>query len=204
MLRSSTREARSGSLNGLGDGMEFLNTFFRRKKSVSSAIAGAQNGMFKAYGVDRPTDAQKLKATFYLCIAGMAIMNHYSGGVLRGAINNIAEEAKDITKTLQMHIGDIANDQADLTEILSDIPDTFEITGSTTVNGLAAFEALYFTKGERLIKDILGHTRGDFGISGYAAIVVSDGIFGKGKSKEHFMKLSNIFLDFTKELSEAI
>ena len=50
----------------------------------------------------------------------------------------------------------------------------------------------------------LGHTRGDFGISGYAAIVVSDGIFGKGKSKEHFMKLSNIFLDFTKELSEAI
>ncbi len=63
---------------------------------------------------------------------------------------------------------------------------------------------LYFSMGEELMNDILAHAGGPMGASGYASIVVVDGIFGEGKSQEHFMEASMELLNFTKELSEVI
>ena len=75
---------------------------------------------------------------------------------------------------------------------------------STMLNGLAAFEALYFVKGKKLMKDILNHRDGEFGVPGYATIVVADGIFGKGTSIEKFVEVLMRLNVFAEELSEAI
>ena len=72
------------------------------------------------------------------------------------------------------------------------------------VNGLAAFEALYFTRVESTVNRILHGNQGPLGTPGIAAIVVSEGIFGKGKTEENFMGISFQLINFTSELSKAV
>ena len=103
-----------------------------------------------------------------------------------------------------MRVGELANNAEQLEKIIFDFPGDIQITGSTTVNGLAAFEAMYFSMGQNLMNDILTHNQGQMGTPGYAAIVVADGIFGEGKAKDKFMEVSMELLNFTKELTEAI
>lgn len=184
--------------------MSFFKKVFGGKKGISSVLVNTQNKIFSIYGVTHPTDAQKMKASVYLCIAGIAILNDLGGGRLRHAIDKLVEETKELTKPLKMRVGELSNTAEQLRRIHSDFPKDIQITEATTVNGLAAFEALYFSMGEELMNDILSHNQGPMGASGYAAIVVADGIFGKGKSKENFMEVSMELLDFTKELVDAI
>ncbi len=54
------------------------------------------------------------------------------------------------------------------------------------------------------MNEILTHKGGPMGITGHAAIVVADGIFGEGKSKESFMEISMKLQKFTNELIEVI
>lgn len=163
-----------------------------------------QEGIFDIYGVDQPTDAQKMKASVYLCISGIAILNDLGGGQLRRAIDRLVEETRELTKPLSMRVEELSNNTEQLEKILADFPKEIEITGSTKVNGLAAFEALYFSMGEELMNDILSHKGGPMGVPGYAAIVVADGIFGEGRSKENFMEVSMQLLNFMKKLIEVI
>ena len=144
------------------------------------------------------------KASVYLCISGIAILNDLGGGQLRNAIDNLVNETRELTKPLKMRVGELANDAEQLERIISDFPNDIQITESTTVNGLAAFEALYFSLGQDLMNDILSHNQGPMGTPGYAAIVVADGIFGEGKARDKYMEVSMELLNFTKELAEAI
>lgn len=184
--------------------MSFLKKVFGGKKSIYSVLVSTQNKIFSIYSVAYPTDAQKMKASVYLCISGIAILNDLGGGGLRHALDKLVEEAKELTKPLKMRVGELSNSDEQLKRILSDFPKDLQITEATTVNGLAAFEALYFSMGEELMNDILSHNQGPMGVPGYAAIVVANGIFGEGKAKENFMEVSMELLSFTKELIEAI
>ena len=184
--------------------MSFLKNMFAGKKSISSILVSTQNKIFNIYGVAQPSDAQKMKASVYLCISGIAILNDLGGGHLRDVIDKLVEETRELTKPLRMRVGELSNNAEQLKKIISDFPKNIQITESTTVNGLAAFEALYFSMGEELMNDIISHNQGPMGTPGYAAIVVADGIFGEGKAKEKFMEVSMELLNFTKELSEAI
>ena len=116
----------------------------------------------------------------------------------------MVNETRELTKPLRMRVGELANNAEQLEKIIFDFPGDIQITGSTTVNGLAAFEAMYFSMGQNLMNDILTHNQGPMGTPGYAAIVVADGIFGEGKAKDKFMEVSMELLNFTKELTEAI
>jgi hypothetical protein len=184
--------------------MGLIDKFFGRKKTITSVLINTQNNIFKHYGVYQPTDAQKMKASVYLCISGMAILNHLGGGRLRNEIDALVNETRELTKPLNMRVDQLSNNNKQLEKILADFPAEAQVTGATRVNGLAAFEALYFSIGEELMSDILAHTGGPMGAPGYASIVVADGIFGEGKSKEHFMEISMELLNFTKELTEVI
>ena len=183
--------------------MSFFKKIFGGKKSITSVMLSTQNKIFGIYSVAHPTDAQKMKASVYLCISGIAILNDLGGGQLGHAIDNLVRETREITKPLRMRVGELANNTAQLEKIISDFPGNIQITGSTTVNGLAAFEAMYFSMGQDLMNDILTHNQGPMGTPGYAAIVVADGIFGAGKSKDKFMEMSVALLNFTKDLAEA-
>ena len=184
--------------------MSFFKKVFGGKKGITSVLLSTQNKIFDIYSVANPTDAQKMKASVYLCISGIAILNDLGGGQLRHAIDNLVNETRELTKPLRMRVGELANNVEQLEKIISDFPGDIQITGSTTVNGLAAFEAMYFSMGQDLMNDILTHNQGPMGTPGYAAIIVADGIFGDGKSKDKFMEVSMVLLDFTKALTEAI
>ena len=184
--------------------MGILRKLFSGKRSFSSVLVDTQNNIFNIYGVNRPTDAQKMKASTYLCISGIAILNDAGSGAVPHVIDKLVDETRELTKSLSVYVEELSNSPEQLTKILADFPDDIQVTGSTRVNGLAAFEALYFSMGEDLMNDILSHNRGPMGTHGYAAVVVADGIFGEGKSAEHFMELSMEFLNFTKGLIEAI
>lgn len=183
--------------------MNFLNKLLGGKKSIFSVLVSTQDNIFNIYGVARPTDAQKMKASVYLCISGIAIINDLGGGNLRHAIDKLVEETRELTKPLSMRVEELANNAEQLEKILAYFPRD-QVTESTTLNGLAAFEALYFALGQELMNDILVHNKGPLGVPGYAAIVVADGIFGEGRSKENFMEVSMQLLLFTKELGEVI
>jgi len=184
--------------------MGLLSKIFGGKKTITSVLTNAQNNIFKLYGVAQPTDAQKMKASVYLCISGMAILNDLGGGKLQHAIDALVNETRELTKPYSMRVEELSNNDEQLKKILADFPAEAQVTGATRVNGLGAFEAMYFSMGEELMNDILAHTGGPMGAPGYSSIVVTDGIFGEGKSKEHFMEISMELLNFTKELAEVI
>lgn len=184
--------------------MSFFKKVFGGKKSITSVMLSTQNRIFDIYSVADPTDTQKMKASVYLCISGIAILNDLGGGQLRHVIDNLVNETKELTKPLRMQVGELANNAGQLDKIISDFPGDIQITGSTTVNGLAAFEAMYFSMGQDLMNDILTHNQGPMGTPGYAAIIVVDGIFGEGKAKDKFMEVSMELHNFTKELTEAM
>ena len=184
--------------------MGLFGGIFGGKKTIVSVLTNTQNNIFSLYGVSQPTDAQKMKASVYLCISGMAILNDLGGGRLQHAIDALVKETRELTKPYSMRVDELSNNDEQLKKILSDFPQEAQVIGTTRVNGLGAFEALYFSMGKELMNDILAHTGGPMGAPGYASVVVVDGIFGEGKSKEHFMEASMELLNFTKELSKVI
>lgn len=181
--------------------MGFLDKLLRGKKSISSILVSTQNDIFGIYGVAQPTDAQRMKASAYLCISGIAVLTALG---VRHEIDKLVKEAGELTSPLSMRVEELANNADQLERILAQFPKELQLTKATRLNGLAAFEALYNAMGEELVNDIMSHNKGPMGAAGYAAIVVADGIFGEGKSKQHFMEVSMRLLNFTKELGEAI
>lgn len=184
--------------------MSFFKKVFGRKKSFTSAILSTQNKIFDIYSVVHPTDSQKMKASVYLCISGIAILNDIGRGRLRNSIDDLVNETKELTKPLMMRVDELANDAEQLDKIISEFPEDAQVIGSTTVNGLAAFQAMYFSMGKDLMSDFIAHNQGPMGAPGYSAIVVANGIFGEGKSKDKFMEMSMILLNFTNDLIESI
>lgn len=174
--------------------MGFFDGFkFGSNKSISVIITNTQNNIFNIYGCKNPSDSQKMKASVYLCIAGIALLNELSinsnNDAMKNMINKIVNETRELTKPLSMKVSDLANDKEDLQLILSGFE--IQLDTDTRVNGLGAFEALYLSKVERLINDILAHNGGDFGCAGYAAYVVANGIFGADKAHDNFIQVGN-------------
>jgi len=190
--------------------MGFFNGLFGTSKSISAIITNTQNNIFNIYGIKNPSDAKKMKASVYLCIAGIALLNELGSNsrsdVMKKIIDKIVGDTRELTKPLSMKVGELANDKEDLKLILSGFPVQFD--ENVRVNGLGAFEALYLSKVEKLMNDILTHNGGPMGCTGYATIVVTDGIFGAGtdardKASDNFMELSMQISTFIKNLIDA-
>jgi hypothetical protein len=166
------------------------------KVTVKSVVADAQKQLLTLYGAAKPTDAQKLKAFVYLCIAATAMLNDFGRGRAKTLIDQVAKETAGLTKPLRMLVGELANDPEELEKILATFPTELKITESTSINGLGAFDALYHAKADELVNDIWSHRDGPNGTPGYAAIVVAVGIFGReghDRLAQHFF-LANLQL----------
>jgi hypothetical protein len=187
--------------------MGLLNKLLGGGNYFASAIENTQNEIFNFCGVTQPTDAQKLKAAFYLCISGVALINDAGGGSpgIRKSIDSLVDEAKELSQSYKMiRVSDLANNQSELDAIISGFPPGIEMTAGTRTNGLGAFEAMQFGMGETLLKEILGHTSGPMGATGYAGLVVGLGMFGKEKSEEHGIELGLEMMKFMERLAQAI
>lgn len=183
--------------------MGLFGNLFGSKKSYTSVLINTQNNIFNIYGVNQPTDAQKMKASVYLCIAGLAILDDLGCAKLRHSSDRLIAEAIELTDPLSMRLEELSNNTEQLDMILSDFPKESQVTGSTNVNGLAAFKSLFSSMIETLMIDFSRYKNSPTGPAGYAPFVVGDGIFGEGRSQEHFMELTMQLANFMTELSEV-
>ncbi len=174
------------------------------RKDTGVVLSNTRLDIFRLYGVTKPTDAQNIKAFFLLSIAGMAILNDLGGDRARHLIDGLVEDTKKLIQPLSIRASELANNGQDLNVLLGAFPKQANVTAVTTVNGLAAFYVLYSLKGEALMREILSNDKGPLGTVGYAAIVVANGVFGAGKSREHFMELSRCLMKFREGLVAAI
>jgi len=177
--------------------MGFLKKLFGNSKTISSILLNTQNNIFRIYGVNSPTDAQKMNISVYLCISGVAILNSLDADKLQHVMDNLIEDTKILTKPLKMRISDLSNTADELKLILAEFPNGSQVTESTIVNGLAAFEAIYFSMGEDIVNKLL--SQGDH-LMVAAATIVSYEIFGKEQKIENILEVSTEILNFGKEL----
>ena len=185
--------------------MGLFGNLFSKKKTFHEVITKTSNEIFSLYRVNNPTDAEKMKSSFYLCIAGMAMFNDAVGGALAAVqIDKLILQTKEMTESLNFRVGDIAADQSDVDVLLSDFPPQIKADERTKINGLAGFEALYFSKGQLLMGKIMNTKGGPLGLVGIASVVVVDGIFGENKSRDHFMENVAIISNFNKELFSSV
>jgi hypothetical protein len=185
--------------------MGILKKFLGGKKNLTSVLADTQKNLFNIYGISHPTDAQKLNAAVYLCIAGIAIINDLSGRhQFRQFIDELQEAARTLSKPLSMRVGELTNNKDTLGKIISEFPGSIPVTEATQINGLAAFEATYFSVGEGLMLEILSRGQGPHGAPGYAAIVVSNGILGEGNPNLNLMAAMTELHNFMSELAALL
>jgi hypothetical protein len=85
----------------------------------------------------------------------------------------------------------------ELEKILSDFPAEADVDGDTTINGLAAWNAIYFTYVEEIVLEISNRSNGPLGSYGYAAIKVLEALRGNGQGKDDFMDVSFLITEMT-------
>ena len=183
--------------------MGMFGKLFGGGKTFAPILIRTRKNIFQIYGVQNPTDAQVMRASFHLCIAGMAILNDFGGPGVRGPISKLVEETSDLMQSLSMRPLDLSLDQETVEACVQSSPSNLHVSQSTQINGLVAFNALYQTQGEALIREILEHKDGPMGTPGYAAIKVAEGIFGLEGARKHFMELSMEMLSFATALHRA-
>ena len=133
----------------------------------------------------------------------MAIFNSLAPGRLTSAIDRLVDEAKDLSKPLMVKVKDLACSDEQLTSIISEFPAELRVETSTNVNGLAAFEAMYFSIAREVMGSMLAKENESVGVILTATMVVMVGVFGDDNTENHFLAVSQEMLRFAQELSEA-
>jgi hypothetical protein len=180
--------------------MGFINRIFAPKEDpLKCALLETQMAILQLYGVSKPTAAQKVKTSVYLCIAVTAILNDFRGSQARKLIDRVAGESGRLVTPLRMLVRELANDDEELTQVLATFPPDLKISALTSINGLGAFDALYHAMVQPLISEIWAHRDGPTGTQGYASIVVARGLFGKSEGDE---KMAQCFVPTMFQLNE--
>lgn len=188
---------------------------FRKKNDLASILLTTQRRIFDVYSVTDPTDAQKIKASVYLCWAGMAVINdmeakavekigsrdNHLRNVIKGAIDRLVDETSTLLEPLEVHVNELASNPGQLERILSGFP--VPVQEATKVNGLAACGAMFTSMGEEQMTNMLNNSQGPFGIPGYAGIVITKEVFGESKSVS-FVEINTVLLEFFAHLIDNI
>lgn len=151
----------------------------------------------------KDTNANKLKATVYLCIAQIACLHIVSNGATASFIDAMVEDVKKSILELKMKVKDLAITDTELKKILSDFPPQAKVDGETTINGLAAFEAIYFQYVEELMNEITNHTGGPMGAHGFASIKILEALRGEDKAQDKMIEVSMLISQMTGEVIKA-
>jgi hypothetical protein len=133
----------------------------------------------------------------------MACIHVVSNGAAAVFIDAMVEDVKNSILDLKMRVGDLARDNQELKRILGDFPSTAQVDELTTINGLAAFEAIYFPFVEEIVTEISENSKGPFGVHGYAAIKLLETLRGKGNGKNQMIEVSLELTEMTGEVIKA-
>lgn len=145
------------------------------------------------------TDAKILKAIVFITFIQIAIFNSLNLAEARGIIDLLVNKAKDASKAYMVRISDLASTDEELEAIINDFPSGLKIDSKTNINGLAAFEALYFTNVQSIVPDFI--RRADDGL--YLAIMLSRKIRGNDDFKD-IMTLNQVALKLMKMSEELL
>ena len=178
--------------------MGFFSSFLKPK------VAASNTENFKNYTIKLLNtahipinDANILKTTVYLCFAQIACLNVATQGQSRVFMDNLVEDAKNSVLALKMRVRELAQSDDELERILSDFPAEADVDGDTNINGLAAWNSIYFTYVEEIVLEISNRSKGPLGPYGYAAIKVLEALRGKGQGKDDFMDVSFLITEMT-------
>ena len=149
------------------------------------------------------TDANKLKASVYLCFAQLACIHVVSKGKAVVFMDAMVSDVKESVSDLKIQIGDLANDDDELQRILKNFPQAAQVDAFTTVNGHAAFQAIYSQFVEEIVTEISVNSNGPFGPHGFAALKLLEALRGKGKGKDEMLETSMKLTEMTGEVIKA-
>jgi hypothetical protein len=111
------------------------------------------------------------------------------------------EDVQEITSNLSMIVSELANSDEELEKILLFFDEEHGVDKDTRINGVAAFDAIYFTWFKEIIADIYHHRGDGSNVFPYASIVVLEALMGKDKAEDKFIEVSIII---TKMMGDVI
>lgn len=184
--------------------MNFFTKMFHKevKKSNTDVFESYVTLMLQSANI-KITDANRLKATVYLLYAQLACLHIASKGTSAVFVDALVDDVRKSILTLTMKVKDLAQNKTELKRIISGFPKQAGVDGDTTVNGLAAFEAIYFQYFEEVIKDIASHTDGPMGCHGYAAVKFLEALKGKRGADSNMLESSMLMTQMTGEVIKA-
>ena len=154
--------------------------------------------------LDMPlSDANILKMTVYLCFAQLACMIIIARGAADVFMDKMVEDARNSILHLSMRVKDLAKDKIELNRILGDFPIEAGVTGETTVNGLAAWEAVYLTYVEEVVSDMASRTNGPMAPYGYPTIKIQEAFQVKNSGGEKFLEHVQMLSEMTGDVIKA-
>lgn len=177
--------------------------FFKKKKSLSQVITEAKSKLLTDYEINKPNEAQEFKAIFYLVIAAIGVINSMQVPKAQFLIDDLAKSARHLTQNLAFQISEITQDPDELKDIFSHLPENMAGGTSIRVNGLVVLPTLFNTRGYKLVKEISENTDGDFGSTGWAAVVVGDGLVGRENAGVFYLDTVHGIMNLMKEIFES-
>ena len=184
--------------------MGFFSNLFG-KKDNSNVFVYSQYAKKVLEAADiQINDANLLKVTVYLCFAQTACLHSISAEKTRPFIDNMVEDAKNGILSLKMKVGDLANSDDELAKILEDFPPEANVDEVTTINGLAAWNAIYLGFAGEVIVEIANRGQGGpMGAHGYAAVKLLEALRGEGQGRENFMEVTILLQEMTGKVIKA-
>jgi len=185
--------------------MGIFSSIFRSEKKLTTAEIYSDYSCDILSTINLPiNDANKLKLSVYLLFAQLASIHVISKGTYQKYMDAMVEDVKSSVTSFSMKVSELATSNEELEEILNDFPEEAIVDKNTTINGLAGFNAIYFSFVSDVVTDIGTHSKGPLGIHGYAAIRVLEGIRGKGNGKDDMIEIAFKLTDMTNDLMKSL
>lgn len=179
----------------------FSNVLSNKKHSMIDVYRNATDEILNELAIHK-TDAKKLKTSVYLLMAMIACLEAIAKGKSRPFFDEMIEAVEELVKDYKMRVSELAIDSDELLKILSFFDSKHGVDGDTTINGYAAFKAIY----EKFLTDVvleIYNNRGDEKegkVFLIASIVLVDALL----TSQHDEKYIPVSLIITKMMGDVI
>jgi hypothetical protein len=178
----------------------FSSLFNEKKKTNVEIFKIFTDKVLDAASIPK-TDANKLKVSVYLLIAQLGIVHVIGSGKAKPFLDNLVKDVKESIKGLTMRISELALDETELQIILNEFPAEANLTSNVTINGLAAFEAIYFAYVGDLVPAIGKQVREQVFL--FATLKLLEAIVGEEQAKVKLLPTSVVVTKMTGEVIKA-
>ena len=134
----------------------------------------------------------------------IAAINEISEKPTKTLLDRIAKSAVESVKDIErVRVGDLSiNDGEDMERILNQFP--MAVTTNTLTNGLAAYEAVFFSNAKQYVKELLSHVNDEGGVHGHTGLKMISVFYLIGTpSLLSLFEIPKLLMDMTIELIKA-